>query len=157
MRIQPPDLQISEEAPFRHDRLEGQQSAKVLTRIVSQIEGPCVLALDAPWGYGKTKFLKMWEAWLRQEAQGFPVIACFNAWKTDFTNHPFLALSLELTKELEFCTKTAPIPDADALKNAAKRLLRVAPRLAGSLIPGGGAAVEALLSTAAFDETDTND
>ena len=160
VRIPPPAPCIPKDAPFKHDRLERQEPAEVLTRIVSRIEGPCVLALDAPWGYGKTTFLKMWEAWLRQEAQGFPVVAFFNAWETDFTNHPFLALSSELTKELETCTKTAPIPGFNTFKRAAKELLRVAPQLAGSLISGGGAAVEAVLSVlsaAVSDKTDTND
>ncbi len=150
VRIQPPDLCFPEDAPFRHDRLERQESVEVLTRIVSQIEGPCVLALDAPWGYGKTTFLKMWEAWLRQEAQGFPVVACFNAWKTDFTNHPFLALSSELTKELESCPKTAENPALNRLKCAGKQLLRVAvpaaiPLLAGTELPVDGVAVGAVV------------
>ena len=136
----------------------------MLTRIVSRIEGPCVLALDAPWGYGKTTFLKMWEAWLRREPQGFPVVACFNAWETDFTNHPFLALSSELTKELESCIKTAPLTGFNTFKRAGKKLLQVAipavPQLAGSLIPGGGTSVEAVLSVlsaAVSGKADTND
>ena len=160
VRIQPRDLCIPEEDPFGPDRLRRKESAEVLTRIVSRVEGPCVLALDAPWGYGKTTFLKMWEAWLRQEAQGFPVVACFNAWETDFTNHPFLALSSELTKELESCIETTPLPGFNTFKRAGKKLLQVAPQLAGSLVPGGGAAVEAVLSVlsaAASDKADTND
>ena len=107
----------------------------------------CVVALDAAWGYGKTTFLNMWAQWLRNES--FPVVA-FNAWETDFTNHPFLALSSELTKELESCIKTAPIPGFNTFKSAAIKLLRVAipaiPQLAGSLLPGGGVAVEAVLA-----------
>ena len=161
VRIQPRGLCIPEEAPFRHDRLGRKESAEVLTRIVSRIEGPCVVALDAPWGYGKTTFLNMWTRWLRNE--GFPVVA-FNAWETDFTNHPLLALSSELTKELESFTKTAPVPGFNTLKSAAIKLLRVAipaiPQLAGSLLPGGGVAVEAVLavlSKAVSDEADTND
>ena len=164
VRIQPPDLCIPEEDPFGSDRLGRKESAEVLTRIVSRVEGPCVLALDAPWGYGKTTFLTMWERWLRREEQGFPVVACFNAWETDFTNHPFLALSSELTKELEASVKTVPIPGFNTFKRAGKKLLRAAipaiPQLTGSLIPGGGAAVEAVLSVlsaAVSDKADTND
>ena len=86
--IQPPDLCIPEEDPFGFDRLGRKDAAEVLTRIVSWVEGPCVLALDAPWGYGKTTFLKLWEAWLRQEAQGFPIVAFFNAWRSNLpTTH----------------------------------------------------------------------
>jgi len=54
--------------------------------------------VDAAWGTGKTTFLRMWKSWLRQ--QGFPVVA-FNAWETDFTNYPFLALGAALTQELD--------------------------------------------------------
>lgn len=163
VRIQPPSLPISENDPFANDRLGRQESAEVLTRIVSRIEGPCVLALDAPWGYGKTTFLNMWEAWLRQEGQGFPVVACFNAWETDFTHHPFLALSSELTKVLESCPKTASSSAFNAFKQAGVKLLRAAipviPQLAGSLVPGGGVFVEAVLSAlsaAASEKADTN-
>ena len=158
VRIQPPSLPISEDDPFANDLLGCQESAEVLTRIVSGTEGPCVVALDAPWGYGKTTFLDMWAKWLR--LKGFPVVASFNAWETDFTYHPFLALSSELTKELETYTKTAPIPGFNTFKRAGKKLLRVAPQLAGSLVPGGGVVVDAALSVvsaAVSDETDTND
>ena len=160
-RIQPPDLRISEDDPFASDRLGRKESAEVLTRIVSRIEGPCVLALDAPWGYGKTTFLTMWAKWLRREEQGFPVVAFFNAWETDFTNQPFLAMSSELTKELEASDKTASSPAFDTFKKAGKNLLRVAvpviSQLAESLIPVVGSAVGVALSAAVSDESDTND
>ena len=156
VRIQPPVLRISDDDPFANDLLERKESAEVLTRIVSRIEGPCVLALDAPWGYGKTTFLTMWERWLRLEKQGFPVVACFNAWETDFTNHPFLALSSELTKALEASDKTASNSALETLKRAGKVLLRVAPPLAGLLHPGVGTAVEIVRAAAVSDETGTN-
>jgi hypothetical protein len=121
VRIQPPVPAIPKDEPFANDLLGREESAKVLTRIVSRIQGPCVLALDAPWGYGKTTFLDMWTKWLRLE--GFPVVASFNAWETDFTNHPFLALSLELMKELGAYSKTA---NFEKFKNATQKVLRVA-------------------------------
>ena len=146
IRVQPRGLCIPEEAPFRHDRLERKKSAEVLTRIVSRIEGPCVVALDAPWGYGKTTFLNMWAQWLRNE--GFPVVA-FNAWETDFTDQPFLALSSELMKELESFTKTAPdlCSIVNTVKGAIPKVLwAVGPKLAGTLIPGVGGVVEAAIT-----------
>ena len=163
VRIQPRDLCIPEEDPFGPDRLWRKMSVEVLTRIVARIEGPCVLALDAPWGYGKTTFLKMWEAWLRQEAQGFPVVACFNAWETDFTSHPFLALSSELTKELESRIETTIV---EKFKDAAQKARMVLP-VASTLAPliellqsGAGVAVGAASNTIAAamsGEADTND
>ncbi len=159
VRIQPQALPISEDDPFGSDRLGREESVKVLTHIVSRIDGPCVLALDAPWGYGKTTFLKMWEAWLRQEEQGFPVVACFNAWETDFTHHPFLALSSELTKELGACTKTANL---EKFKDAAQKVLRVVATLSPLvelLQPGAGVFVGAaskVVAEAVSDKADTN-
>lgn len=163
-RIHPLALPILGEEPFRSDLLGRIHSAEVLTRIVSRIKGPCVMAIDAPWGYGKTTFLTMWAKWLRQEEQGFPIVAFFNAWETDFTNRPFLALSSELTKELESSIKKTPISGFRKFRKTASKLLRVAipamPTLAGSLVPAGAPAFEAffsMLSAAASRETDTND
>ena len=166
VRIQPRDLCIPEKnpgEPFKHDRLERREAVEVLTRIVARIEGPCVLALDAPWGYGKTTFLEMWKAWLRQEAQGFPVVACFNAWETDFTNHPFLALSSELTKELEARIETTIVEKFKDAAQKARMVLPVASALAPLielLQPGAGVAVGAASNTLAAansGEADTND
>ncbi len=96
-RIQPKEVDIPEDDPFKNDLLRRKEPADVLARILPSIEGPCVLAIDAPWGAGKTTFLKMLARHLRN--QEFPVVE-FNAWETDFTNDPFLALSEELTAAL---------------------------------------------------------
>ena len=96
-RIQPKELEIPENDPFENDRLGRKEPAEILTRILESIEGPCVLAVDAPWGAGKTTFLKMLGHHLRQH--GFPIVE-FNAWETDFAGDPFLALSEELTAGL---------------------------------------------------------
>ena len=147
IRVQPLAVRIpKEDDPFKPDLLGRKESAKLLTRIVSRIEGPCVVALDAPWGYGKTTFLTMWEQWLRQ--QEFPVVA-FNAWETDFTDQPFFALSSELMKELESFTKTAPdlCSIVNTVKGAIPKVLwAVGPKLGGKLIPGVGGVVEAAIT-----------
>ena len=57
------------------------------------------MAIDAPWGAGKTTFLQMWTRHLR-EGRDFSVIE-FNAWETDFSADPFVTLSSELTNGLE--------------------------------------------------------
>lgn len=97
IRIQPYEVEVPETNPFENDRLNREKHIRILTQLTSSIEGPCVLAIDAPWGTGKTTFLKMWTQYLRNE--NFPVVQ-FNAWETDFSNDPFLALSAELTNGL---------------------------------------------------------
>ncbi len=98
IRIQPHDITVPEDDPFKHDLLDRKKSVEVLTQLVRSFDGPCVLAVDAAWGNGKTTFLKMWQQYLRN--LHFPVID-FNAWETDFAGSPFLALSTELTEELK--------------------------------------------------------
>ena len=71
---------------------------ETLSRLVNAIQGPCVLAVDAPWGDGKTTFIKIWSQHLRN--QGFTVVE-FNAWETDFFQDPFVALCTELIGSID--------------------------------------------------------
>lgn len=99
IRIQPREIDISSNDPFQEDQLGRKKTAEILAQLVSSVEGQCVLAIDAPWGAGKTTFLQMWTRHLR-EGRDFSVIE-FNAWETDFSADPFVTLSSELTNGLE--------------------------------------------------------
>ena len=94
-RIQPKDIEIPEENPFKYDQLGRRKLIESLTNLMGAIEGPCVIAVDAPWGAGKTTFLRMWSQHLRN--QKFPVVE-FNAWETDFSDDPFVALCAEMNR-----------------------------------------------------------
>ena len=97
IQIQPALVEVPEDEPFKHDLLERKEPAGILTSLVGSVEGPCVMGIDALWGAGKTTFLKMWAQHMRN--QGFPVVE-FNAWETDFSQDPFIALSSELQQSL---------------------------------------------------------
>ena len=96
-RIQPQDIEVPEGEPLKHDLLEREEAVETLTQLINSTVGPCVLAVDAPWGSGKTAFLKIWSQYLR--VKGFPVVE-INAWETDFSKDPFIALCTELTTDL---------------------------------------------------------
>ena len=98
-RIQPSEIEVPENDPFKYDQLSRRKPAEILTHLVSSIEGPCVLAVDAPWGTGKTTFLKMWGKYLLNKEN--LLVINFNAWETDFSGNPFQALSSELTNGLK--------------------------------------------------------
>ena len=98
IRIQPHEIAVPQDNPFENDRLGRKEPAEILTHLIDSLEGPCVLAVNAMWGNGKTTFLRMWARYLRNEK--FPVVE-FNAWETDFSGDPFVALSTELIEELE--------------------------------------------------------
>ena len=61
IRIQPREIHISTDPaddPFKNDLLDRREKAEILTSLVSNIDGPCTMAIDAAWGAGKTTFLK---------------------------------------------------------------------------------------------------
>ncbi len=121
IRIQPKEIEVPEDDPFKNDLLGRREPARILTHIVSSIDGPCVLAIDAAWGTGKTTFLKIWSQHLRNE--GFPVVE-FNAWETDFTGDPFIALSGELMSGLRQGEPESITDKIDAMKGAAKEIVQ---------------------------------
>ena len=59
IRIQPREIDIPEDEPFKNDLLERRGVVEVLTPLLGNVVGPCVLAIDAPWGTGKSTFLRM--------------------------------------------------------------------------------------------------
>ena len=127
IRIQPLEIDVPEADPFRNDLLGRKEIAEVLTNLMGSIEGPCVLAVDAPWGAGKSTFLHMWSQHLRNG--GFPVVE-FNAWETDFSEDPFIAISAELTNQLQYGSGTSLSKKIEAAKQAAAEIaIRAAPAL----------------------------
>ena len=123
IRIQPHEFTAPDNDPFANDLLDRQDAVEVLTHAVGTITGPCVISVDAPWGAGKTAFLSMWAKHLRHE--GFPVVE-FNAWKTDFSGDPFVALTVELKDGLETDLPKTAEPILDRFWNKGKELLRSA-------------------------------
>ena len=89
MELRPKEIKISSENPFEHDLLKRDKYVNNLTQIVKNTKGGFTLSINADWGYGKTTFVKMWEASLQNE--GYKTIY-FNAWETDFVADPMMAL-----------------------------------------------------------------
>ena len=121
IRLQPHEIDVPQDDPFENDRLGRKEPTEILTHLLGSLEGPCVLAVDAIWGNGKTTFLRMWAQHLRNEK--FPVVE-FNAWETDFSGNPFVALSTALTAGLHG-NADSPLQEQIAkTKKQAKEVLR---------------------------------
>ena len=121
IRIQPREIDVAEDDPFKNDLLDRKEPVEVLTHLVGSLEGPCVLAVDAAWGNGKTTFLRIWAQYLRN--RGFPVVE-FNAWETDFSGDPFVALSTELTEGLQGYSDETLATKIDTTRRVAKEVIR---------------------------------
>lgn len=91
------ELSVDLTNPFAGDRLGRRPLADNLTQLVSTLTQPVVLALDGPWGSGKTTFARMWRPVLEHE--GHSVIH-FNAWDNDFADDPLFALMATVETQL---------------------------------------------------------
>lgn len=123
---------ITKEGPFDNCKLGREKYAHILNNIFSHYGDGFVMALDNPWGTGKTTFVLMWQKLL--EKNEFHTIY-FNAWENDINNEPFVALLAELktfvnqgneTKFIKVLEKFALISKAvipAAAKGLAKRYL----------------------------------
>lgn len=90
------ELDIPEGNPFENDKLDRSQFSNILTDVVSFYgQTGCVLALGGEWGTGKTTFVKMWRQALNNK--GFKTLY-FNAWASDYTEDPLMALIAELSE-----------------------------------------------------------
>lgn len=92
------EIEIESGSPFQNDVLNRQDSAEVLTQFVISTQDPMVVCIDAPWGQGKTTFLKMWEQHLRDNS--IPTIY-FNAWENDFTDDALVSIIGEISSGIE--------------------------------------------------------
>jgi hypothetical protein len=97
MLIRQIDLEVPVDDPFQNDALNRKELEPPLTQFITQASGPFVLALDGSWGSGKTTFLRMWQVELTEIGH-----ACLylNAWKTDFTQEPLVAVVGELSNAI---------------------------------------------------------
>ena len=126
MKFRPEHIKPSKENPFAKDLLMRKQYADVLTQIVKHAEDGFTLSINADWGYGKTTFVKMWEAMLQSEE--YKTIY-FNAWESDFVADPMMALIDGLRNGFE--TKDLPAEKlqlAKAFWKTATKLVQLVPQ-----------------------------
>lgn len=102
------------------------------------VEGSLVVSLNAPFGFGKSTFLKMWENDLRSRLKketSTPLAINLNAWESDYYDEPLLPIISALIEAIESQVET---PDDDPkfqdLKIAAKDVAWFTLGIANSLI-----------------------
>ncbi|WP_157003050.1 KAP family P-loop NTPase fold protein [Ralstonia sp. A12] len=91
----PSDRWDAIETPFEGDVLGRRRLAEQLTGYLARLRTGAVIALDAPWGEGKTWFARHWSAYLRREGFRFGWI---DAFENDYVEDPFLLLAAEVRR-----------------------------------------------------------
>ena len=137
-------LDVPADDPFKNDALERRPTVEFLVRLIERAGGPFVLALDSPWGTGKTTLVRMLEAELRR--QDFSCIY-LNAWQVDYVTDPLVALVSSIDR-LELGTEDA----AARFKEHLQTVRRVASRVAKRSPAAGPAGESAIDMVAAFQQ-----
>jgi hypothetical protein len=78
------------------DYMGRKTSAEFLTRYLLANNHVRVLNVNSAWGAGKTFFLERWVKELSEEH----VCVCFNAWESDYSSEPLIALMAALQQQL---------------------------------------------------------
>ena len=84
--------------PFKNDLFERKLLAERLTKYLDQLNNGCVIAVDAPWGEGKSYFGRNWAAQL--STQGYQTIF-LDAFEQDYADDPFLLISAEILSAIK--------------------------------------------------------
>ncbi|WP_175838675.1 KAP family P-loop NTPase fold protein [Burkholderia anthina] len=87
-----------EQPPFHDDQLNRQRYATRLTEFVGRLGEGGVIAIDAPWGGGKTWFGRNWAAQLHAGGHKFAFI---DAFEQDYIEDPFMVIAAELATLLD--------------------------------------------------------
>lgn len=148
------EIEIAENVwPCQTDLLKRHEEIELLTPMLLGMPSPAVMALDAPWGQGKTTFIRLWQEYLRQ--QGLHYVS-FNAWESDFAADPLVPMLAAFDKWLKDNTAiTGNTQDWSKLKKLGGKILKAgavtAIKLATMGVVDASEAAEELLAAGAGD------
>lgn len=128
MKLTVPPIEIDPKEGFTSEKdiFRRKVFGENLINIVSNVNDELVLAIDAPWGEGKTTFIKMWRGML---SENDIKSIYFDAFENDYQQDSFLAIAAEIyslidenkeEEQKQFKKKTV-----SALKTLARVGLRV--------------------------------
>lgn len=143
MRLTVPPLSILEDEGFsvEKDIFKRKQFGERLANLFENSQDNIVVALDAPWGEGKSTFIKMWQGYVQNQRENKFKTIYFDAFANDYQKDPFIALTAELysllkdakeEKKKEFKKKAG-----DAIKSMSRGALKIGIRsLSGGILDG---------------------
>lgn len=169
-RFRSPEIEVNAANPFEQDKLEREPFVTATADLLTAIREPFVVALNAPWGSGKTTTLGLLKAVLNTNGV---TTANFNAWEVDDATDPLVPLVASLHEKLQHLTGGLPAASPATLQklktlgsSIAKRGLVAAvkvatagvvdiPELVEAIGTSGGDAAEAASQGVAEDLIDT--
>ncbi len=121
MKLTIPPIEIDDAEPFKHDVLNRKAFGQSLLNLVSRVDEGVVLSIDAPWGEGKTTFVRMWQSLLKMS--GIKSVY-FDAFANDYVDDPFIAVASEITRlaEADFRSNKQKAKKLEKFKKSASRV-----------------------------------
>ncbi|ODT70822.1 MAG: hypothetical protein ABS69_15185 [Nitrosomonadales bacterium SCN 54-20] len=97
MKLTVPPLEIKDDEGFSEkDIFKRKEFGEKLANLIENTDGELVIALDAPWGEGKSTFIKMWQGLLSSKEHSIPNIY-IDAFAHDYIDDPFIAIASTIT------------------------------------------------------------
>lgn len=127
------------EVAFSDDRLDRKPLAEKLTGYLSRLNDGAVLAIDAPWGEGKTWFGRNWAKYL--EDSSYKVVY-IDAFEQDYVEDPFMLITSEILSIVNDDGETE------------KRLKKSGVEVAKALLPFAGKALVNFAGKVALGSSD---
>ena len=95
--IRPEECEVDPSQPYASDWLGREEFGAGLSRLTQYGSGSGVVLVDGGWGCGKTTFLRMWAASMRNEGR---TVVEVNAWTRDYADSPFDDVVKQLARGL---------------------------------------------------------
>lgn len=81
---------------FKFDKLDRKESIENLSSLLISTNNAFTLSINANWGAGKTTFIKLWKAYLKQQHSINSIY--FSAWEDDFSKEPLISILGEINQ-----------------------------------------------------------
>ncbi|WP_321364807.1 P-loop NTPase fold protein [uncultured Celeribacter sp.] len=136
LTIPEPNIALYEQGFEAASDLGRAPDGKKLSDLVERIEEPMVIAVDAPWGAGKSVFLKCWVGeHIKAEHGNKATTVYFDAFQHDFLDDPLIALTGVIAER--FKRVSSKSKKWRPVKEAASKLVRPAARIGLALATAG--------------------
>lgn len=151
MLIFPPEVPINlyQDDFTGNGLLKRENHGKLLSDLLARTSDPIVVAIDGPWGCGKTFFLRCWTGYHVKNFGEQSHILYFNAFENDYLDDPLISLTALISERLEADPKASRV--WAGAKRVAARLARPVGRMAAAVATAGVSEITGPLVDAAAD------
>ena len=101
-------VDVDPKDPYKNDLLGRRIHGLLLQKLVEELNGGFVLAINGKWGSGKSTFIEMWKK--QMENEGY-IVFSYNSWETDYIDDPLIGLIAKFKKKdgCRWCRKSKEI------------------------------------------------